>query len=278
MVIALFALSLVMIVGGVAAVVQGFPYVRLESGLAMVIGGTTAASAGVVLVGIAAAVAQLKRMEAMPGRGAVEAGHEPVFPEAAPAPPAAAFRAPAFEEAPPIPTEPRPSLAGAAGLAGVTLGAAAAAGSPNQAASAGGPDPLGGQRFELEPLLPPAGDPPLAEEDLFAAPDDAERPDAGPDPAQVELALRSSLDEPAAGTGRTEPQIEAPAAPEPAAKDEKDGLQVVGTYASGANTYVMFADGTVEAQTPRGRFTFQSLDELKQFVETGGETPARGAA
>jgi hypothetical protein len=34
----------------------------------------------------------------------------------------------------------------------------------------------------------------------------------------------------------------------------------------------------IEADTPRGRFTFGSLDELKAFVEAGGETDSRGAA
>ena len=40
MIAALFALAAAMIIGGCAAVIQGFPYVRLESGLAMVIAGT----------------------------------------------------------------------------------------------------------------------------------------------------------------------------------------------------------------------------------------------
>ena len=52
---------------------------------------------------------------------------------------------------------------------------------------------------------------------------------------------------------------------------------MVGRYASGGNTYVMFADGSIEAETPQGRFTFASLDELKAFVDAGGEG-ARGAA
>ena len=43
--IALFALAAVMIVGGIVSVIQGFPFVRLESGLAMTIAGATTASA-----------------------------------------------------------------------------------------------------------------------------------------------------------------------------------------------------------------------------------------
>ena len=44
MIAALFALAAAMIIGGCAAVIQGFPYVRLESGLAMVIAGSVAAA------------------------------------------------------------------------------------------------------------------------------------------------------------------------------------------------------------------------------------------
>lgn len=46
---------------------------------------------------------------------------------------------------------------------------------------------------------------------------------------------------------------------------------VIGTYNSGDNTYVMFSDGSIEAQTPSGVFHFQSLDELKAFIASGGE-------
>jgi hypothetical protein len=46
---------------------------------------------------------------------------------------------------------------------------------------------------------------------------------------------------------------------------------VVGTYNSGDNKYVMFSDGSIEAQTPSGVFRFQSLEELKEFIAAGGE-------
>jgi hypothetical protein len=50
---------------------------------------------------------------------------------------------------------------------------------------------------------------------------------------------------------------------------------VIGTYSSGGNAYVMYADGAIEADTPTGRYTFQSLEELKEFIAAGGEQPAR---
>lgn len=69
---------------------------------------------------------------------------------------------------------------------------------------------------------------------------------------------------------------EAEALREPASTEEPRSATVIGTYNSGDNTYVMFSDGSIEAQTPGGVFRFQSLDELKQFIASGGEggTPA----
>ncbi len=307
MVIALFALSLVMIVGGAAAVVQGFPYVRLESGLVMVIGGTTAASAGAVLLGIAAAMLQMKKLaEALGRRGgaavevAASAPDEPI-------PHAPALRGPMFEEPAPVTSLPPAATAGAAGLAGVSLGGMRDLLGSGDSRTAADPLPDPDAQPELPlpnlpppvvpgPIAPPApGDPILADEDLFASPDD--RPGHGPraatdtppadvtepDPAQEELALRPALEEPEIAADAEPPASEPPPPPaeEPAPEVTKpvpEELQVVGTYASGANTYVMFANGTIQADTPRGQFTFQSLDELKAFVDSGGEANARGAA
>ncbi|WP_262027517.1 hypothetical protein [Microvirga sp. Mcv34] len=56
-----------------------------------------------------------------------------------------------------------------------------------------------------------------------------------------------------------------------AAPDASHPPVVVGTYNSGDNKYVMFSDGSIEAQTPSGVFRFQSLDELKAFIAAGGE-------
>lgn len=46
---------------------------------------------------------------------------------------------------------------------------------------------------------------------------------------------------------------------------------VVGQYASGGNSYVMYSDGSVHADTPTGKHRFRSLDELRAFVAAGGE-------
>jgi hypothetical protein len=77
-----------------------------------------------------------------------------------------------------------------------------------------------------------------------------------------------------------EPPPVAPAAPAATAppaleKPAEASRTIIGTYNSGGNAYVMFSDGSIEADTPTGRYTFQSLDELKDFIAAGGEQPAR---
>ncbi|MGX5776457.1 hypothetical protein [Methylorubrum zatmanii] len=326
MVVALLALSLVMILGGFAAVVQGFPYVRLESGLAMVIGGSTAASAGVILLGLTAVLDRLRRLQ-----GSLAQLNAAPLPAAGESRPVA--EAPPWQATSPAPSQPipeveppqRPSLTGlgaaglgAAGLAGLSLGALRPGGRGSEPVFDDPTPPAEPHADAAEPLLPDLLDEPAPETqaehkadpdaDLFGEAEphlsvfSEPEPAAAAEPPEHEtteeatpapetLGLRSSLDEPApaAVPERSEavftepPPAEAvadePAAPEaeesePAPEEER---HAVGSYSSGANTYVMFSDGSIEADTPRGRFTFASLDELKSFVNAGGEE-ARGAA
>jgi hypothetical protein len=45
------------------------------------------------------------------------------------------------------------------------------------------------------------------------------------------------------------------------------GLAIVGHYESEGTSYVMYADGSIEARSERGVFHFQSMAELKAFME-----------
>ncbi|KQQ13042.1 hypothetical protein ASF53_12630 [Methylobacterium sp. Leaf123] len=325
MVVALLALSSVMILGGIAAVVQGFPYVRLESGLAMVIGGSTAASAGVVLLGLTAIVYRLRTLH-----GAVESLREASPPLSIPAAtpagtvPWEAPEAPAFT-APEVSPPERPSFtglgmagAGAAGLAGLSIGALRPGARGSEPVFEDPTPSAEPQPSAVEPLLPnllPEAAPRASDDDLFRSPEPAHEPERAPafpepepvtlpnpvaeerdaariaaqTPAAEPIGLRSFLDEPAPAPlpeVQPEPEAVAPAPQEVVAHETEaqepeanapEERHAVGSYASGANTYVMFSDGSIEADTPRGRFTFASLDELKSFVNAGGEE-ARGAA
>ncbi len=55
--------------------------------------------------------------------------------------------------------------------------------------------------------------------------------------------------------------------PEPPPPPPQPEPVVVGRYSSGDTNYLMFADGSIEAQTPEGVMRFGSLTELKRFVE-----------
>jgi len=288
MVVALFALSLVMVVGGIAAVIQGFPYVRLESGLAMVIGGATAASAGTILLGLSAVVVRLKRIEEALGDASLrtEAARPSDF---APLPD--------FGMTPPVAPprlagdEPAPGGLEGLGLGATGLGAGLRGSEPSfeqttpvVAANAPSEPPV-------EPLLPDLLPPDEAPVSTSARPDPEPVTEASAVQPEQDLFARPAADEddvfalrPSLKDGPSDVDDPAgPPAPEAEAHEtsqegHREEPQVVGTYASGGNTYVMYSTGMIEADTPNGRFTFNSLDELKAFVDSGGENQARGAA
>ncbi|MCJ2078151.1 hypothetical protein MKK68_21305 [Methylobacterium sp. E-016] len=306
MIIALFALSAAMVIGGVVAVIQGFPFVRLESGLSMVIAGATVASAGAVLSGLAVVAMGLRRVaHAFDARRIVDAVSTMQdgvrLPPAAPAP--ASLAVPAA----PAPTDPapaRPML-------------------PNVLVPAAGAGLLGGQS-RTDPVFTEGYAEPSIPEPSMPEPAEAHAEPAVPHPEPAVPHHAAHEPEPAApmpAEAQAEPELPLPGltppGPEPAAhvpppppppapepeddlfapteppalrrsldaepareapEPEPDTREVVGRYASGGNTYVMYADGAIEADTPQGRFTFASLDELKAFVEGGGEAGSRGAA
>lgn len=73
------------------------------------------------------------------------------------------------------------------------------------------------------------------------------------------------------------PQVGAEAAPndpdpanpsDPSAAVEE--LAVVGRYEADGTSYVMYADGSIDAQSDRGVFHFKSMADLKAFIESQG--------
>ncbi|SFG36778.1 hypothetical protein [Methylobacterium gossipiicola] len=351
--IALFALAVLMIVGGVAAVIQGFPFVRLESGMAMTVAGATSASAGAVLLGLAVVAQQLRSLTQRLASTELAPSRE-IAPsrEAAPARPFAPdLSGPTVADPEPDerPGRQRPSLDGlatrdtkashglaglgagfeaefAAGLAGATFAASAANDAPQGAGPSGRgteptfiqpPEPAAAEVAEprleepahepllaevsREPsplpepfpqtspeLLPPpvrtvAVEPPPSEPVVHAPPVpemDTLAQDDHPKPRvfDVEAAGEPLRLYPTLDTTDLTPLPSPAPAPEPEPVAIEDQPDVVGTYKSGGNTYVMFSNGSIQAETPRGRFTFASLDELKDFVRAGGEGDTRGAA
>ncbi len=147
MIIALVGLALAMIAGGAWGIVMGYEIIIQERGWTLVIAGTAVASFGMVLLGIAAAVARLGAIRGELGRLRERA-----------------------ERPPPNYPEPPSHVMSPAGLAAVSV------------------------------VSPPVGE---------------------------------------------------------------NKREVLGTHSSGANRYVLFSDGSVEAETPDGSSRFSSLDELQ---------------
>ncbi|MBY0256635.1 MAG: hypothetical protein K2X24_03350, partial [Methylobacterium sp.] len=158
--IALFALAAVMIVGGIVSVIQGFPFVRLESGLAMTIAGATTASAGAVVLGLAVIARRLGTLAQ-----ALRA-----------APSAEALPVETSESELPASLRQRPSLAataaGLGALGGAGLGAAALRpGREPTFFDPAPPPPAPEATASVEPLLPNL----LPEEDASARPPEPDR-------------------------------------------------------------------------------------------------------
>ncbi|MBZ6413884.1 MULTISPECIES: hypothetical protein [Methylobacterium] len=334
MIVALSVLALLMLIGGLAAMVQGIPFIRLEVGWTMVIAGTVGASGGAVLLGLAAVVARLGRIERAlrSDRAAAPLAAAPAFPE----PPAPVRPARSEPVMPPIPTMPLPAqdasavqephasgpghaaaLAAGAATVGLAVGElrlrraddadpilpheptapdamprepalhVAPVAHPESAAHEAPPSAAEtAQASEVGPAEPVRQDS-VVQESAYQEPAPPEHHEPAPPvvdvPTVAELPqpeIASSPDaapvpEPAAGPHDTA-VAEEPAVAEHA-PEEPAGKTVIGTYDAGDNTYTMYADGTIDAETPAGRFHFASIEELKAFRSAGGEGAARSA-
>ena len=309
MIVALYALALAMIVGGLLAAILGWDIVLVERGWTMVISGIIGASGGAVLLGIAVIVSKLARIEQELARvqlsleDDVETVIVPTSAEQA--------RGRIIDD---VESDRVGALAGFFGSRHASSNPVMGAGDQDTDTSAEVEETrLDDEEervpFELRSATPPelteppavgerSGGHEIDEVSEGKVPDflfaeryhktvitetqypEREAPAFAPDP-DSELA-----DEHAAGgntdighedvfetelSDEAEPAIE-PEPEESSASDEIPGSPaVIGTYNSGDNKYVMFSDGSIEAETPQGFFRFASLDELKEFIAAGGE-------
>jgi hypothetical protein len=94
---------------------------------------------------------------------------------------------------------------------------------------------------------------------------DAWNEGAKPSPEAIEP---ESLD-PAPPSTSEAPRAADPREPSPPAAPaaSEAGLAIVGRYESEGTSYVMYADGSIEARSERGVFHFQSMAELKAFMQ-----------
>jgi hypothetical protein len=309
MIIALLALAFAMIVGGLLAAFFGWDIVLVERGWTMVIAGSITAASGALLLGIAAAVSKLAKIEKrllqlqggfdeeallgtpksskglslaalsgglVAGKSAAEADdgerpdeaqatlplfedegkHEPIKEE---------VKAAEWPEEPKVP-ETLPSFPPRTGLS-------SAPSREEDELDMKVPDFLLAERArdeDEEPRVSDGAD--IYHRDLDERgpePRDLDERDERPEPVvEIVSDLEPEPDrEPAVTTdAEREAELEGETA-----SDASRPAMVVGTYNSGDNKYVMFSDGSIEAQTPSGVFRFKSLDELKEFIAAGGE-------
>lgn len=300
MVFFLYAVSGLLVLGGFALALYGADNIRTDSGAVFAATGVSALAAGLLLLATTRVLTELRKI-----RVALEDGLArgvPVAPAAAPV-----VVAPAPPADPVASTRPlvdmddaqreldlAPPAAGAmAASAAATAGAAVAGGLAEQL--------LQRSRRRDEPEPPQGGAPGSPDrtfeeaverridedEDLLRDVDAAGRmpePPAGqapprPGEAAPEPAFTDLLDEDMArgveDVAARDAESAMPAAPEPVGEASEPmparpaERTLAATYASGENTYFMYSDGTIEAETPIGRFRFVSMDELRVFVETG---------
>jgi hypothetical protein len=306
MIIALYALALAMIVGGLFAAILGWDIVLVERGWTMVISGVVGASSGALLLGITLIVSKLARIQEELGR--VQLALEDEIETVVIPTPAEQARGRIVEDV----------ASAAAGLvAGGFFGSRRAASDTPAAATDDQPsldvahEPAEETRLEDEEEEVPFELRSATAEDRVEAGLEQEPEDVSegkvPDFLFAERYSETVITETVfperetpsfAGTSVPETREDEPltaSEPDlnhedvfetepPEEADEAEALgeaeipgrngtppTVIGTYNSGDNKYVMYSDGSIEAETPQGFFRFGSLDELKEFIAAGGE-------
>lgn len=307
MVFFLYSISIVLVASGGAAALYGAGNLRTESGTTLTLAGVAMCCAGLLMFALCACLVELRRIRKLVEEG--EGSGQPLpFPVVqAPASalsPAPAAPAPAGAPAPLAPMTAAATAAAAAAAAAVALADGEKA--KDDALARTALDPFAPKAPAPAPLdTSETGVSPPAEEAEEPAAWDPSRPAHDPaqgrrQPAWLADAMAGTADDPRPETngnareGAQEEALDAavdhdpPAESsspipdeEPAPTQPRIALErtLVATYTSGENTYFMYSDGAIEADTPRGRFRFASMDELRSFVETGtGGEPLDQAA
>jgi hypothetical protein len=290
---ALLAVGLLLILVGGYFVYTGSNIIEIERGWSAVIAGTTLLSAGIVTVALAAVVKTLDDLKRALSGGEIGVARGAALP----------LPSILVAEATPTPSfEPMPMAAKAAeSMAG------ASEETPIEAASDFIPSPLGKERPRLTPRfgpppVPPAPSPAIAglrrrlAEDLDLGLSDFDPPPIAPTHEPItpgptstispppldfdpyadarrphEAAIEDDPENEAFETAHELPppldETEAPLAPE-AAFAGSPRPKAIGRYEADGTVYVMFADGSIEAQSNEGTRYFKSMADLKASFQS----------
>jgi hypothetical protein len=253
----LFSFAGLMMIAGAVSIALGIDYIQIERGWTQVIAGASLFAGGAVLLGLAAVVTGLDRLVL-----ALSARKDAATPTASVIQPSVA------------PIAPKPQPLGEAQPASPIVRPA----NPALEWDAHGEPPVT-ERETVETVEPPQ---PLATDETRHAPlTSAMTKTAIPADAQsplAEEATESRTAAEAASPSQTEHRPDEAAPPAGAsveieqAQAEPGPLRpaepvVMGRYEAKDASYVMFSDGSIEANTKSGVFRFGSMSELKAFIE-----------
>ena len=275
MVVLLLLLSIIAIAAGMFGFGLGIPVKDTTFGAAVVVSASLAITGGFILLGLAVAVAELRRV--------LQAGMRQMRAER--------FETGGLEARR---REPRLTVPGAGGgtpggTSGGTLGevtahviptrfdAAEPVASPRKPAGEekkGVPDPLNA-RTSPPPALHPASANGADRTPSTPAPSvspperlDTIRPSDHRNAEMAETLPRAEVP-PSAGTGpgeeKSPPLSPAEAAPPGAVRP----VRILKSGVINEVTYTLFSDGTIETQTPKGTQHFGSIDEFRRHLEAG---------
>jgi hypothetical protein len=284
--ILLFVIGAIAVMAGVALVAFGIPINEFSFGNTLIVSGTTAATGGLIVIGLGAAVSQLHRIaEMLAGRTPARAPRPHETPEAAQevpiaAPPATHVPFPPRERPEPsvrkLPEPSEPPLAPPAGLGetspaqyfGPTLRNPEAPPLAAEDDVSLSPSTRGSGATEQgrEPVEPPKRPPwsPTPQRELPASDFDAMWP---PEPKPPRGPVGSE--------GPAMPRFEHPprepvAPPEipvpPAASPPRTAAILKSGVVDGM-AYTLYVDGSIQAELPQGTLRFASIEELRSHLD-----------
>jgi len=281
----LLVLGILITGAGVVTIGYGISIYEPSLGNALIIAGTTTFSAGLILIGLAAAVGQLNEIaRALRGPRPVVRGRS-AEPAAEPSGLSAALRAPPGPVRSPQP--PKPKVEEPAGAEGAPQVSASAI---ERLRSSLARKPANPAETEAAPLAPQPSEPAVPPAPVVAAratngatPPAAAEAGEEPKKAPLDFLFRGKQREapsesfesvwPKRGQRKDDPAAaregaKRPWPPEPAAAEEQPAPPAI--LKSGVvdgMAYTLYADGSIEAQLPQGTVRFGSIAELRAHIE-----------
>jgi hypothetical protein len=280
----LLVLGVVAVLAGAAALVFGIPNIGFEVGNTAILGGIPAFVGGLILIALAEAVRQLRRIAESLSENEGRLPRD-VYEPAAAAPRAAPGRIPFPPKPEPRPRATAPTVTPEPRLETAPAIHAEHPEEPAPAFARAAPEPHIPQHADEAPLSPQP-------EPHFAAPSDRDKDELSEGllatafsrldvalraaPRREEPAQREEMFEPLRPPElRTEPEPAPHSEESPAPEETRDEEKAEAPYAvsilkSGVidgMAYTLYSDGSIEAEMPQGTMRFASVIELRAYLD-----------